>query len=413
MLSLNRIIFKAFHGAPFPLRRTEKLVNRRIYSLINILIDDKMAEPPIPFLSLKFQHDQMREPVARAFQEVYDHNWFVLGPQLKSFEEEFAAYIGTPHCVGVGNGLDALTLALKSLKLTSSDEVIVPAHTFMATWLAVVRAGAKPIAVDSDEMTMNIKPQLIENRITPRTKVLLPVHMYGQSCDMTDIMDFSEQYKISIIEDNAQAHGARWLQKRTGSFGIVNATSFYPTKNLGALGDAGAITTFDMDLAHFIRRNRNYGFGANHQALDEGLNSRLDEIQAAILRTKLHHLDEWNTMRRHIAETYLKLLEGTGDLQLPLADKESYHVYHLFVVRTSRRDRLRAYLLNHDIETLIHYPIPPHLQPVFRACGYKNGDFPVAERIAETALSLPAWPGMTDEMIGRVCSVIKKFFEQH
>ena len=370
-----------------------------------------MSEDHIPFLSLHFQHNQLREEILEAVEKVYDENRFIFGNELKAFEQEFASYIGVPYCIGVGNGLDALTLSLKCLQLSPSDEVIVPAHTFMATWLAVVRAGAKPIAVDADPMTFNMKPELLEGAVTPRTKAIVPVHMYGQACDMTAVLQLADQYKISVVEDNAQGHGARWLQKRTGSVGAINATSFYPTKNLGALGDGGAVTTFDADFASLVKRYRNYGFDNNYQALDEGMNSRLDELQAAVLRRKLRSLDANNDLRRRIAEFYLQRLEDLGELQLPRADKESYHVYHLFVVLTQRRDQLRDHLKKHGIDTMIHYPVPPHLQPVFRHRGYRVGDFPEAERIAETCLSLPAWPGMTETMVEKVCSTIRQFFK--
>jgi dTDP-4-amino-4,6-dideoxygalactose transaminase len=241
--------------------------------------------------------------------------------------------------------------------------------------------------------------------------VLLPVHMYGQPCNMTAIDQLGRQFGISVVEDFAQAHGASWLSKKTGSFGTVNATSFYPTKNLGAIGDGGAVTLFDGDKADFIRRYRNYGMDTRHCFTEIGLNSRLDEIQAAVLTIKLAELDRWNVERRMIAEHYLKLLEGIGDLILPLSDKEAYHVYHLFVIRSKYRDKLQEFLLNKGIETLIHYPTPPHLQKAYFSLGFKKGSFPVAEAIADTALSLPLWPGLAQDQIDYIAEEIANFFK--
>jgi dTDP-4-amino-4,6-dideoxygalactose transaminase len=315
-----------------------------------------------------------------------------------------------PYCVGVGNGLDALTLSLKACSVSDGDEVIVPAHTFFATWLAVTRCGAQPVPVDADHNTFNIDTEKIGERITPRTRVIIPAHLYGQPCDMSRLMDIAEKNSLHLVEDNAQAQGARWLQQRTGGFGVVNATSFYPTKNLGALGDGGAVTVFDPQKADFVRRNRHYGMDQRDIFPERGLNSRLDEIQAAVLRIKLAKLDEWNLQRRAIADRYLKNLSGTGDLILPLSEKEAFHVYHLFVVRTDSRDRLKHYLAKDGISTMIHYPVPPHLQPAFSELGYKRGAFPEAEAISETALSLPLWPGMSFDQVDRISERIADFF---
>lgn len=345
-----------------------------------------------------------------AVQEVFEANRFVLGDRLSSFEREYASYCGSGYCIGVGNGLDALTLALRSLDLDDGHEVIVPAHTYVATWLAVGRAGARIVAVDADPNTFNIDPEQVETAVTPATRVILPVHMYGQACDMTALALTADKNQVFLVEDNAQAHGALWLEQRTGSFGVINATSFYPTKNLGALGDGGAVTTNDSRLANYVVRNRNYGMETKNVTVDQGLNSRLDEIQAAILRCKLSHLDEWNLIRRKIADFYLENLRGVGDLVLPLSDKEAYHVYHLFVVRTRVRARLQSFLKENGIETMIHYPYPPHLQPVYRELNLSEGSFPVAEDIAATALSLPMWPGMTDSQACRIVETIRLFF---
>lgn len=343
---------------------------------------------------------------------VYDRNQYVFGEELQRFEQEFAGFTGTSFCIGTGNGLDALTIALRSLDLPPGAEVIVPAHTYIATWLAVSRCGARIIPVEPDANTLNIDPSKIEAVITPNTKVILPVHLYGQSCDMTAISSIAEKYKLTIIEDNAQAHGARWGDKLTGSFGTINATSFYPTKNLGALGDGGAITTSDPLKAEFVKRYRNYGFESKNVCTERGVNSRLDEIQASVLRIKLRYLAEWTAERRRLASLYHKSLKNAGDIVLPVSRKEAYHVYHLYVLRTSHRDKLKTYLADRGIETMIHYPTPPHLQKSYRDLNFKSGHFPLTERTAETILSLPLWPGLTDDEVHRVSECIHAFFRK-
>lgn len=332
-----------------------------------------------------------------------------MGESLQSFEEEFARFMGVKFCIGTGNGLDALTLALRSCNLSADDEVIVPAHTFIATWLAVSRCGARIVPVEPDE-TLNIDPSKIEAAITSKTKIILPVHLYGQPCDMDAIAAIAKKNDLLIVEDNAQAQGAKWGAKFTGSYGTVNATSFYPAKNLGALGDGGAVTTSDQDKAERIRRFRNYGFAKKNIAAEQGINSRLDEIQAAVLRIKLTHLIEWNTERRRLASIYVDGLKKVGDITLPVSHQEAVHVYHLFVIRTAHRESLKTYLAARGIETMIHYPIPPHLQEAYHNLNFKKGDFPVTERVAETVLSLPLWPGLTDEEIFYVVEMICQFF---
>lgn len=365
---------------------------------------------PIPFLDLQFQHKQVQQAVSSAMSGVLERNRFILDQEVLAFEEEWAIYIGVPHCVGVGNGLDALTLSLMACGIKPGDEVIVPAHTFFATWLAVARCGAKPVAVDADPHTFNIDTERISERTSPRTRIIIPVHLYGQPCDMTRIMEIASKNQLLVVEDNAQAQGARWLQQRTGGFGAANATSFYPTKNLGALGDGGAVTFLDPLMAEFVRRNRHYGMASKDVFVDRGVNSRLDEVQAAVLRIKLRRLDEWNGTRRMLADRYLTNLQGIGDLILPLSEKEAFHVYHLFVIRSRQRDRMKAWLEKSGISTMIHYPVPPHLQPAFSDLEYKGGEFPVAEDIAQTALSLPLWPGMTDDQVDFVTERIVAFF---
>jgi dTDP-4-amino-4,6-dideoxygalactose transaminase len=363
----------------------------------------------IPFLNLSWQHDLIEEAVQKAFARVYDRNWFILGKEVDLFEKEFAAYHDVPHCIAVGNGLDALTLSLQACGIRPGDEVIVPAHTYLATWLAVTRLGAVPVPVDADPATSNIDVDKIPDRVTERTRVIVPVHLYGQPCNMTRIDELSRQLGLIIVEDNAQSHGAMWREKLTGSFGSVNATSFYPTKNLGALGDGGAVTTFDDSYARFVRANRNYGCEQRHHATYQGMNSRLDEIQAAVLRIKLLYLERWNEERRSLASCYLERLNDIPGLILPRADKEALHVYHLFVIQSPRRDKLRDHLAGAAIETMIHYPIPPHQQQAFRDLNFRKGDFPVAEQIAEQAISLPLWPGMKETEVDRVCSAVRAF----
>lgn len=364
---------------------------------------------PIPFLSLSPQHSRIRTEALAAIAEVYDRNWFILGKELESFEKAYAEFTNTAFCLGVGNGHDALFIALKTLGIGPGDEVIVPAHTFIATWLAVTKTGADLIPVDADH-TFNLNTHKIEPGLSKKTKAIIPVHLYGQSCDMSTILSLARGEKIFVIEDNAQAHGATWQGQSTGSFGDINATSFYPVKNLGALGDGGALTTDNNLLAESARKYRNYGFLKKNVGEVQGINSRLDEIQAAVLRIKLNHLQSWNEERIRLATSYIKMLEGVGDIQLPVTAPEAHHVFHLFVVRSSRRDALREHLAAHQVETMIHYPIPPHLQRSYKDLGYKKGDFPVAESMAHTSISLPLWPGMSNEQIEYICDLIKKFY---
>jgi len=367
----------------------------------------------IPFLSLAHQHARIRTEALEILANVYDRNWFILGKELETFEQEYARFSNSSFCVGVGNGLDALYIALKACGIGSSDEVIVPAHTFLATWLAVAKTGAKIIPVEPDPMTFNIDVEKVASLITKKIRAVVPVHLYGQSCNMSALNSLIHEKSIFVIEDNAQAHGATWDGKITGSFGDCSATSFYPVKNLGALGDGGAIVTSNGDLAQYAVRYRNYGFEKKNVALEAGINSRLDELQAAFLRIKLKHLNDWNNQRIELASLYLKNLQGLGDIILPAAPPQARHVYHLFVIRTSKRDELRRYLTDRQVETAIHYPIPPHLQACFKDLGYKKGDYPITEVICETALSLPLWPGLEAEQVEYVCNLIKKFFTNH
>lgn len=368
---------------------------------------------PIPFFSLESQHEQIGRDLEKRVSAVVSGGNFILGRELEEFEKAWANYSGVPYCVGVGNGTDALTLALMAFSVGPGDEVIVPAHTFFATWLAVKRTGARIVPVDADESTFNISVELIPEAITPGTRVIVPVHMYGQSCDMTSIGRIARDRNLLIVEDNAQAQGAAWLEKRTGSYGHANATSLYPTKNLGAIGDAGAVTCFDESVARRIIRLRNYGMDAKNIFPECGINSRMDELQAAVLTFKLHYLDAWNTRRREIAAQYLAALESIGDLMLPLSAKEAYHVYHIFAIRSERRDQLKDYLQKNGVSTMIHYPLPPYRQEAFRNLALDPGQFPVAERISKTVLSLPVWPGLTDDQVTHICDLINRFFRDH
>lgn len=343
---------------------------------------------------------------------VVDAGWFISGKELASFEHEFAGYCNTQYSVGVGNGLDALTICLLAAGVGSGDEVIVPAHTYIASWLAITRVGAIPVPVEPDPTSFNIDVNRIAETITSKTKAIMPVHLYGQACDMTAILNIAEKHQLTIIEDNAQAQGSKWNGQITGSFGKVNATSFYPTKNIGAMGDGGAITTNDQKIAEEVRQWGNYGFEKKNEAVRLGFNSRLDELQAGLLRVKLPFVMSWIEEKRKIADRYISQLKGVGDLVLPITDAKTFHTYHLFVVRTLRRDKLKSFLEENSIETQIHYPIPAHLQKPYQYLNFKKGDFPITEEIAQTALSLPIWCGMEETDVAYITETIGKFFRQ-
>jgi len=360
----------------------------------------------IPFLNFEGLHNPIREDLINSFKEVLDSNWFIMGSQLDTFEKEYAEWNGVKHCVGVSNGLDALTLALKALEIGPSDEVIVPSNTYIATALAVSNVGATPIFVEPRIETANLNPELIEAAITNRTKAIMPVHLYGQACEMEAIMDIANKHKLFVIEDNAQAHGASFNGKKTGSWGHINATSFYPGKNLGALGDGGAITTDSDELAHKIRVLRNYGSQEKYKNEVLGYNNRLDELQAAFLRVKLRKLDEWTEERNRIAEAYIQGLKDVLGIELFNLANGATSAYHLFVIKTNDRGRLQAKLNKGGIGTLIHYPIPPHLQECYEYLGYKKGDFPIAERLSNEVLSLPLYVGMKKNKLEHLIQLI-------
>lgn len=340
---------------------------------------------------------------------VLDSNWFVLGEEVNAFEREYAQYNSVTQCVGVANGLDALVLALRVLNLGPGDEVIVPSNTYIATWLAVTQVGATPVPVEPERTTCNLDPALLEAAITPRTRAIMPVHLYGQACRMDEIMAVAATHGLYVVEDNAQSQGAAFKGGLTGSFGQVNGTSFYPGKNLGALGDAGAITTNDAELAQRLRVLRNYGSQQKYYNEVVGYNSRLDELQAAVLRVKLAHLPEWTNQRQQVAAWYAQHLADIEELRLPQVAAGATHVYHLYVVHTSKRAELQQHLKAQGIDTMIHYPVPPHLQQAYAPLGLVAGAFPLAEELAATCLSLPMWPGMTENHVAAVATAIRDF----
>ncbi|WP_319805453.1 DegT/DnrJ/EryC1/StrS family aminotransferase [Hymenobacter weizhouensis] len=364
----------------------------------------------IPFLSFDDQHSAMRAEILAAMTRVYDSYWYVLGKEVEEFEAQYATFNQVGHCIGVGNGLDALHLALRALEVGVGDEVIVPSNTYIATWLAISQVGATIVPVEPNPDTYNLDVRRVEEAITPRTKAIMPVHLYGQACEMNPLMALAARHHLFIIEDNAQAQGATYADKRTGSFGHLNATSFYPSKNLGALGDAGAITTHDPELAQRVAALRNYGSTQKYYNNIIGYNSRLDELQAAILSVKLQKLAEWNRQRQQIAALYEQHLHDVPDLQLPVVAPQATHVYHLYVVRTKRRRALQDFLAGQGIGTMVHYPVPPHLQQAYHTLSFRQGQFPLAEELSQTCLSLPLWPGMTESQVATVSALIKAFY---
>ena len=360
----------------------------------------------IPFLDVRASSTELGGELNRALQRVVDSGRYVLGQELLDFERTFADYTGAEHCVGVGSGLDALHLALRAVGIGPGHGVIVPAHTFAATWLAVVHAGAQPIPVDVDQETFNLDIAGVEDAITAETRAIVAVHLYGQPVDMDPLLDIARRHGIAVVEDASQAHGARYHGRRIGTLGAAASWSFYPSKNLGGIGDGGAITTNDSGVAERLRILRNYGASDEGRFEVAGFNSRLDETQAAVLRLKLARLDQWNGRRREIAAMYSEALSGTG-LGLPVEPSFAESVWHQFVLRSRRRDALRAHLERNGVPTAIHYPVPPHRQPVFaRFAGY---NLPVASAIADEALSLPIGPHMSDGDVAHVIAAVNGF----
>lgn len=364
----------------------------------------------IPFLSLEHIHRECAAGFESSFRSVLARGQFILGEEVARFEESYRQFNKSAYCVGVGNGLDALIISLKSLGIGSGDEVIVPSNTFIATALAVSHLKATPIFVEPRMDTYNINPDLVSRAITRRTRAIIPVHLYGQPCEMDSILAVAERHKIPVVEDNAQAQGATYRGRPTGSFGRINGTSFYPGKNLGALGDAGAITTNSSSLYRRALALRNYGSRKKYVNHVLGYNSRLDELQAAFLSVKLRRLNSWNRERQQLARLYTHELTGVGDLVPPLLAPGATSVYHLYVVRSSRRNALREFLSKNGVDTLIHYPIPPHLQIAYRVLGYSSGEFPIAEKLSKSCLSLPLYPGLGPGNVRRVAGLVRRFF---
>lgn len=364
----------------------------------------------IPYLDIKAGNALVQKELNQAFERIIDSGWFILGKAVEAFEADFAAYVGVKHCVGVGNGLEALHLILRAYGIGPGDEVIVPSNTYIATWLAVTYAGARPVPVEPDPRTYNLDPYRIDSAITSNTRAILPAHLYGQTADMDPIMAIAEKYNLVVIEDAAQAHGARYRDRMCGSLGHAAGFSFYPGKNLGALGDAGAVTTDDDALAERLRALRNYGSKKKYENDLLGFNTRLDELQAAFLSVKLPHLDGWNERRREIAAFYTHAFSQIPELIVPEVPEGSQPVWHIYALRCNRRDELQTYLSGAGIGTLIHYPIPPHLSGAYAELGYRKGQFPIAEAIAETELSLPISPTMTLDDAEVVANAVKAFF---
>ena len=365
----------------------------------------------IPFLDLASAYKELKDEIDDAALRVVGSGQYIGGAEVAAFEEEFATYCGARYSVGVSNGLDALHLALRAMGIGPGDEVIVPANTYIATWLAVTMTGAKPVPVEPNKKSFNLSPELIESALTSRTRCVLPVHLYGQAADLDAIYEIAEKHGLHTLEDAAQAHGASQNGKRVGGHGGTVAWSFYPGKNLGAVGDAGAVTTDDAEIARKIRLLRNYGSEIKYHNRVLGFNCRLDPMQAAILRVKLRKLDVWNERRKIIAAEYTA---GLADLplELPSATPRDIHAWHLYVVRTRCRDELQEFLRHRSVETLIHYPIPPYLQPAYANLNISESDFPLSTAIAKSALSLPIGPHLGVAAARSVVSTVRDFFAE-
>ena len=365
----------------------------------------------IPFFNLSCLHSEIRNEINQSIERVLNNSSFVLGDEVDQFEQEFATYCRAKYCISVGNGLDALTLTLRAKGIGEGDEVLVPSHTFIATWLAVSQCGAKPVPVDISMDNFLIDYEQISNKVTSKTKAIIPVHLYGHPVDVDLIHSFlPNEKKLFVLEDSAQAHGSRCKGKTAGTLGDASAFSFYPTKNLGCLGDGGAITTNDSELASKLYELRSYGSKEKYIHNSLGINSRLDEIQAAVLRIKLKRLDEWNRMRRQLAALYTQFLNGVGDIKVQAISEEVDHVFHLFVITSSKRDEIRRHLSNQGISALIHYPIAPIRQRAYSSIMSESYICPNADKASSTLLSLPLWPYMTEDALIRVANSIRKFF---
>jgi dTDP-4-amino-4,6-dideoxygalactose transaminase len=360
----------------------------------------------VPFLTLTAVYDEIGPRLDEAFARVMRSGWFILGEEVERFEARLAQYCGARHCVGVANGLDALSLALRAWGIGAGDEVIVPSNTYIASWLAASHVGARPVPVEPDPATYNLDPNRVEDAITPRTRAILPVHLYGQAADMDPIREIGARRGLRVLEDAAQAAGARYRGRRAGVLGDAAGFSFYPTKNLGAFGDAGAVVTDDDELARGVRMLRNYGSRARYVNEVIGYNSRLDPLQAALLGPRLDVLDDWNARRSRIAKRYLEGLAGTA-LTLPATGAGCEHTWHLFVVRSARRRELREALDKAGVGTDVHYPTPPHLQQAYAHLGFGKGAFPLSEKIHAEVLSLPMGPHMRDDEVEYVIEQVR------
>lgn len=365
----------------------------------------------IPFVSFEPMHNEIRNEMIEKFKQVYDNNYFIMGSEMRQFEVEFAEYCGADYAVGCGNGLDALYLILKALEIGVGDEVIVPSNTYIATALAVSYSGALPVFVEPSMDSYTIDPARIEEKITDRTKAIMAVHLYGRACDMDNINAVADKYNLKVIEDSAQSHGAVYKGKKAGNLGYAAGFSFYPGKNLGALGDAGAVVTNDPVLAERVRMLRNYGSKVKYYNEYLGNNSRLDEMQAGFLRVKLPYLDKWNADRCRIADIYMRGITNPLIILPPYANQDSnyYNVWHVFPVLCEKRDILIEYLKQNGIATLCHYPVPMHMQKAYAGLNIAEGELPLAEKIASTELSLPMYYGLTDDEVNYVIEIINKF----
>ncbi len=366
-----------------------------------------MTNKPIPFLDLHAAYDEIRSEVDAAMSRVMESGYYIGGPEVDAFEEAFASYCGVRHCIGVANGLDALRLILIAYGIGPGDEVIVPSNTFVATWLAVTQVGATPVPVEPDPLTYNLDVSRVAEAITSRTRAVMPVHLYGQPADVVGLRALTDPLGLIVIEDAAQAHGARLCGKRAGALGHAAGFSFYPGKNLGAFGDGGAVTTDDDELADHLRVLRNYGSRVKYHNEVVGYNSRLDPLQAAALGAKLPYLDEWNARRAEQAQIYLEQLDGLDALQLPSVLDGAEPVWHLFVVQHADRDDLGQRLAERGVQTLIHYPIPPHLQMAYKESAIEKGQLPIAEHIHRDIISLPISPHHTTDDIRRVAETLR------
>jgi len=364
----------------------------------------------VPFLDLKAQFKALENEIVPGLVEVARNAQFILGPPVGEFEKEFAAFLGVPHLVGVGSGTDAVALALKAAGVEAGDEVILPTNTFIATAEGVSMIGAKPVLADVDEKTQLLDPAWIEKACTPKTKAVIPVHLFGCPCDMDPILAQAKAKGLVVVEDAAQAHGASYRQRRCGSFGQAAAFSFYPGKNLGAYGEGGAVACATEDGAKRVKRLRDHGSEKKYEHSEIGFNSRLDTFQAVVLRAKLPHLDRWNALRRERAARYTEKLKGIPQVQTPYVPEDREAIFHLYVIQAERRDELMAFLRERGVGSLIHYPTPIHLQKAYVHLGYKEGDFPVAERVTKRIVSLPMFPELTDEMVDYVAQQIREFY---